>query len=935
MKRFILPLFVALCVLQPIAAQEVDVNFALTSNGSTATASSGNATAAIDGNNGSRWESAFEDPQWWLLDMAQERTFNTIQIIWEGAYGKTFTISTSNNGTDFTPIVTIQGQSLSGFPNTQTFEFTETKARYIKFDGTERGTQYGYSFFEFKVFKAGASVLQSLKVTPSNNVCKVGEFVDLAIVSPDQNGKQMEVTPTYTITPQGAGEVKDGKYYAKQKGKATIAAKVGEVAAPEMIIFGYEGENLALNKLYASSGQEGNNAPENAVDGNAGTLWNAHANTSTAAEERTYDAWLVLDLGNVYDIDLVSIQFEGACSELYHLDFSKDNETWTTVYNYVGNSNIWAHTDFWYDQPEKTKMVRYIRFFSTKASTQYGMKVYEMQVFGSQVPDNEKPTIQSAEFVEASFDKVKVRINATDNLMVSKCQVADATNNINGIFPLDGNIATITGLKPETTYNFAIKAVDGGGNISDQSVNVTATTTKFYATPQTAAPTPTVDAKLVHAIYSDAYTVSPSWSYKEGWGDATIYEAKQIEGDNYAYYTSFNWLGWAAAQPVFLQHMEYMHIDIWAANDGKVKLTPIYGGAGLQTDDGKGVFVELKAQQWNHFDIPLTDFKGLDFTSIFQMKYSDGTPELTTFAIDNLYFYRTTAIEDTIAPTALVATMDKADYFSITLNCTANDESGVVFFNVYNADTLVLSAPSISGKQTTIRVDGLQPSQQMQLSITASDLANNATEPLIVEVATLQGPKAAPLPLHGQDSVISIYSDAYPTNTYFWIGGWAQATVATTGYLAPNDQCYLLTNTDYLGWEINDNKPYNVARTNYMHVDVYCAEETTLDITPISLATPTNKEGLYKMNLKAGQWNQFDIPLTAFPTVEYSKFIQIKFFNGNGKQFFIDNVYFWGNRTTGLEDIHSEQINNKIIRDGQLIIIRNGVKYDIFGRIIQ
>ena len=131
--------------------------------------------------------------------------------------------------------------------------------------------------------------------------------------------------------------------------------------------------------------------------------------------------------------------------------------------------------------------------------------------------------------------------------------------------------------------------------------------------------------------------------------------------------------------------MEYMHIDIWAANDGKVKLTPIYGGAGLQTDDGKGVFVELKAQQWNHFDIPLTDFKGLDFTSIFQMKYSDGTPELTTFAIDNLYFYRTTAIEDTIAPTNLVATMDKADYFSITLNCTANDESGVVFFNVYSA----------------------------------------------------------------------------------------------------------------------------------------------------------------------------------------------------------------------------------------------------------
>lgn len=98
-----------------------------------------------------------------------------------------------------------------------------------------------------------------------------------------------------------------------------------------------------------------------------------------------------------------------------------------------------------------------------------------------------------------------------------------------------------------------------------------------------------------------------------------------------------------------------------------------------------------------------------------------------------------------------------------------------------------------------------------------------------------------------------------------------------------------------------------------------------------------NRRGVCSLGIRIYALVRYKVlaPLTAFPTVEYSKFIQIKFFNGNGKQFFIDNVYFWGNRTTGLEDIHSEQINNKIIRDGQLFIIRNGVKYDIFGRIIQ
>lgn len=932
MKRIFLPLLALVCFVS-LYAQETDVNFALTSNGATATASSGNAAAAIDNNTGTRWESASADPQWWLLDLGQTRTFNTIQIIWEGAYGKTFTVSVSSDQTNWTPIWSVTGQSLSGFPHTQTHEFTPITAQYVRFEGTERGTQYGYSFWEFRLYQAGASVLQSLKVTPDNNVCRVGEFVNLTITAPDQNGKAMEVSPTYNIQPAGAGEVVNGKYYPKQKGKATITANVGDVVAPEFVVFGYEGDNLALNHFHSASGYEGNDKPENAVDGNDGSLWVAHANTGTSAEERTYDAWYVIDLKNAYNLDLISIHFEGACSELYHFDVSTDSQNWDTVYNYVGNTNIWNHTDFWFDQPEKTQAVRYIRFFSTRASTQYGLKVYEIQVYGSLVPDTEKPTITAAELLDTSFDKAKVRIQATDNILIAQCQVTDQANGVNGKYPVDNDILTITGLKPETSYSFTIQAVDGAGNVSDSSVELAVQTKKYYAEPQTAAPVPTVDPALVQALYSDAYTVNPTWSYKENWGDATVYAQKNIEGDNYAYYTSFNWLGWAAATPIFIQHLEYMHIDIWAANDGRMKVTPIYGGTGLTTDDGKGVFVELVGQQWNHFDIPVTDFKGLDLTSIFQMKFSDGNPELTTFAIDNLYFYRTTQLEDSIAPTNLVATMKSADYFSVTLECSAFDESGLLFYNIFNRDSLLISVPATSSVKKEIRVEPLHPSTQLQLQVVAVDLGNNASDTLTLDVATLEGPSPAPTPTHAADKVISIYSDAYESPTYFWIGGWAQQTIATTGYLAPDDECYLFTNTDYLGWEINNNAAFNVSRANYMHVDVYCAEDALLDITPISLATPTNKEGTYTMRLQAGQWNQFDIPFSTYPTVDFSKFMQIKFFNGNGKQFFIDNVYFWG-ENTAVENRPVYHNTQKLLENGRLIIISNGIRYDILGNIL-
>lgn len=78
-------LFVAMLCMSVVVMADDEVNFALASNGSSATASSGNAALAIDGNTGTRWESASEDPQTWTLDMGQLRIYNTIQIRWEGA----------------------------------------------------------------------------------------------------------------------------------------------------------------------------------------------------------------------------------------------------------------------------------------------------------------------------------------------------------------------------------------------------------------------------------------------------------------------------------------------------------------------------------------------------------------------------------------------------------------------------------------------------------------------------------------------------------------------------------------------------------------------------------------------------------------------------------------------------------------------------------
>lgn len=379
-------------------AQETDVNFALASNGATAEATSGNALLAIDGDAGTRWESEHEvDPQTWTLDLGQVRTFNTIQILWEGAYASDFTVSVSSDNAVWTPVWTVEDQQLAGFPYLQTQVIDKTTARYIQFHGTERGTQYGYSFFEFRVYMAGTSALTLLEAQPAESYTKVGESNAITITPIDQNGLLMEDPGevTYTITPADAGTIVNNVYTPSKIGNATIVAAIGDVKAIAFDVFAYDGENAAvsLDKEHSKIIAQSNINPDldatnafYAVDGNEATVWQGCFSGEGGLDTdyaRTYDAWFVVDLGAAYDVKLVAIKFEGACSQDYHVALSEDNVTWDTIYQHIGDPGINGHTQLIYGTNLlNASKVRYARFYSTKSATQYGMKMFEFQVFG-------------------------------------------------------------------------------------------------------------------------------------------------------------------------------------------------------------------------------------------------------------------------------------------------------------------------------------------------------------------------------------------------------------------------------------------------------------------------------------------------------------------------------------------------------------------------
>src|SRR5690242_14902828 len=80
--------------LVALPARAADV---LLSQGKTATASSSEnavfgAASAVAGDPGTRWSSAFGDPQWIQVDLGASATINQVQLAWETAYATAFQI---------------------------------------------------------------------------------------------------------------------------------------------------------------------------------------------------------------------------------------------------------------------------------------------------------------------------------------------------------------------------------------------------------------------------------------------------------------------------------------------------------------------------------------------------------------------------------------------------------------------------------------------------------------------------------------------------------------------------------------------------------------------------------------------------------------------------------------------------------------------------
>lgn len=349
---------------------------------------------AIDGDNATRWEAPAseilnESDVTWTLDLGSSRDFNTIVIQWENAYSSDYDIAVSDDGTTFNVIKEVRGfNAAAGL--TQVLQPGARNARYIRFINRGRGTAYGVSFYEFMVYNLTEGLqLTEMSLASDFAISPAGGKLNLTLEGMNQLGIRHPVGDvTYELAEADVskasgnpGTIEGNIYTAGDPGQYTITAvSTSGVRSNPLNVHVFEGEKIVIDpaNVTVHDGTR-DDGMSNAFDEDINSLWVMRDHPGT----RDYETGFTVDLGKAYRMTALSLAFEGACSQSYIIDFSADGRSFDTPFEYNGSEGIKELRE---RSLHSTAPVRYARFRSTKAATDYGVKLRDFSLYA--IPAN-------------------------------------------------------------------------------------------------------------------------------------------------------------------------------------------------------------------------------------------------------------------------------------------------------------------------------------------------------------------------------------------------------------------------------------------------------------------------------------------------------------------------------------------------------------------
>ncbi len=122
----------------------------------------------------SRWVSKRESANEWMdIDLESNHRIDKITLNWEGAFGKEYYIQVSNNGVDWINVI----HETHGREGIIEYELEDVHGTFVRMQGVQYATKYGYSLWEFEVY--GKAVLDPVTnvETLENQIEKYNQLV--------------------------------------------------------------------------------------------------------------------------------------------------------------------------------------------------------------------------------------------------------------------------------------------------------------------------------------------------------------------------------------------------------------------------------------------------------------------------------------------------------------------------------------------------------------------------------------------------------------------------------------------------------------------------------------------------------------------------------------------------------------------------------------
>lgn len=395
------------------------------------------ASAAVDGDMGSRWGSQHKDGEWLQVDLGSVCYIDHITIHWEAAYAAQYliqVIGTQQDTTSYTVSCT-GGEVTTAIGG---------NGRYVRILGISRATQYGISIYELEVYgidnTQSATDLFGLVISSDKEVVEESEDISFSVKGYNRLGQEMTISPVLSVTTGNATLQGNSTLHTTAAGKVTLTATAGGVVAsrswqvtervqtdsiaiyPKEVTlaqgesitfrvvtynqFGVETERTEIPYQATAAGNHtvtgelsglsttatvnvvsfsemnlalGKTATASSIEG-----W---ANTAAMAVDGSQDTrwsssfndnqWLEIDLEHIYYVNLIRLYWEASYATSYTISVSADGITYTQIY---ANNNSQGGKQ---EIPISETEIRYIRIACLTRVNQYGFSLFEVEVYGT------------------------------------------------------------------------------------------------------------------------------------------------------------------------------------------------------------------------------------------------------------------------------------------------------------------------------------------------------------------------------------------------------------------------------------------------------------------------------------------------------------------------------------------------------------------------